>query len=387
VIIPWRVDVPEDRYPFVNWLLVGLLAFVFVLQTAAMVQQMEAENEAWLAEEAEQAEAVKQGPKDAEISEKADPEGIDLETLQAAEEEAMLQEAFGWMSEFVLRGFSLKGLFGHMWLHAGLLHLAGNLLFLWIFGNAVCAKVGNRIYFPLYIVFGLIAGISHLLFTGGAVVGASGAINGVVGMFLVFFPENDITCYFSFTIFYWREFTVSSYWMILFWLFWDILGAVVATGLGASSGVAYFAHLGGFAVGFGIAILMLRKGWIHMERYEKSLLQLLSRKEEPSAAAFDPTFGLVADTSQLEKLAGIRSDEKPEVQASPKITQRPRASPPPPTVEQRSSTGLQEARPSQQLVRFMCPCGKRLKVPTKYAGKVGKCPKCGKRLRIPKGRT
>ena len=60
--------------------------------------------------------------------------------------------------------------------------------------------------------------------------------------------------------------------MILFWLFWDILGA-----LRGGSGVAYSAHLGGFATGFGIAMLLCHKGWVTMERYEKSLLQAWRR--------------------------------------------------------------------------------------------------------------
>jgi membrane associated rhomboid family serine protease len=347
MIIPWRVDVPEERYPFANWLLVGALVVVFGLQMAVMVQQAEQRQENW--------EDLDVTHQEQQISEERD-------NKQVTQEE--LQEAFGQMAPFVLWGFNLKGLFGHMWLHAGLGHLLGNLLFMWIFGNAVCAKVGSRIYFPLYILFGLAAAFSHLAFVGGPVVGASGAINGVVGMFLVFFPENDITCYFTFTMFYWREFTVSSYWMILLWLAWDILGAVLTTGLGVSGGVAYFAHLGGFAVGFGIALLMLKQGWITMERYEKSLLEFFSRKKEPSSE-FDPTFGLAAEASRIEKLAHITSEEKAEVLKMPRVREQPR----------------EEA--SQELIRFMCTCGKRVKVPADYAGKVGRCPRCGKGLRVP----
>ena len=88
-------------------------------------------------------------------------------------------------------------------------------------------------------------------------------------MYLVLFPENEITCFFWFLLVYIRKFEVSSYWMILFWVIWDILGILIG-----SSRVAYFAHLGGFAVGFALGFAMCKKGWVTMERYEKSLLQM-----------------------------------------------------------------------------------------------------------------
>jgi membrane associated rhomboid family serine protease len=178
----------------------------------------------------------------------------------------------GITGALLLDGWSVKGLLGYMWLHGGILHLLGNMWFLLVFGNAVCAKIGNLRYLLMYILFGVASGVVHLLFGGGPVLGASGAINGVVGMYLVLFPENGITCYFFFwfILYCLRSFVIRSFWMILFWLFWDIYGAF----WGSDTGVAYFAHLGGFATGFGMAFLMCMKGWLTMERYEKSLLQI-----------------------------------------------------------------------------------------------------------------
>ena len=188
---------------------------------------------------------------------------------------------WGKVRPYILNGFELKGLFGHMWLHGGVLHLAGNMLFLWIFGNAVCANIGNLRYIPAYIGLGIVAGISQLVFMGGSSLGASGAINGIVGMFLVFFPQNEITCYFIYVLLlspYIREFSVSSVWIILLWLAFDILGVVLGGG-----GVAYFAHLGGFAGGVILAILMLKFKMVTMERYEKSLLQVIEEYRHPPA--------------------------------------------------------------------------------------------------------
>ena len=107
MIIPWKVDVPQDRWPFVNWLIIVAIIGVFVLQIVTFVAQV---NEEQIVE--------------------------------------------GEMGQFVLDGWGLKGLFGHMWLHGGLFHLIGNLLFLWIFGNAVCAKIGNLYYLPIYLLVG-----------------------------------------------------------------------------------------------------------------------------------------------------------------------------------------------------------------------------------------
>jgi len=361
VIIPWRVDVPQDRYPFVNWLIVVAAVAAFAVQTAVMLQQMRENRET--AEVLNRPEAWRE---QANKDETDRGETGEAEMDEGEMEKEKMEEAMGWVSEYVLDGFGLRGLFGHMWLHGGIIHLLGNLLFLWIFGNAICAKVGNRIYFPLYVLFGLVSAVSHLLFTGGPMLGASGAINGVVGMFLVFFPENDITCWFTFTILYWRRFTMSSYWMILFWLLWDIAGAVMS--LGTSSGVAYFAHLGGFAVGLGVAVLMLKKGWIKMERYEKSLLELVAERVHPSADEFRPDLGAYGGwENQLEDEA---TDAVVETPYEDKFVEP-------------EQVAVVAEEPKADFIRFVCSCGKRVKVPTRYAGKVGRCPRCKKRVQIP----
>jgi membrane associated rhomboid family serine protease len=280
--------------------------------------------------------------------------------------ESILQQYYVWgeIRPYILDGFALKGLFGYMWLHGGILHLAGNMLFLWIFGNAVCAKIGNLRYIPAYIGLGLVAGISHLVFTGGGSLGASGAINGIVGMFLVLFPQNEITCYWIFFIPFMvrgfaRELTVSSGWMILFWLAFDIWGAMRGGGQ-----VAYFAHLGGFAGGVVLAILMLKFKMVTMERYEKSLLQIIEEYRHPSAIE-EPSSGYY---NYLNATANLQQElplvPVPPVPFEPKIALVPQ-------------------KPQDEFIRFACSCGKRVKMPAKYAGKTGKCPQCNARLKIP----
>jgi membrane associated rhomboid family serine protease len=108
-------------------------------------------------------------------------------------------------------------------------------------------------------------------------VGASGAINGIVGMFVVWYLLNEIACWYVFWLGVGRagSFSVSSYWMVLLWLVFDIWGAIRGTG-----NVGYIAHLAGFASGFLLAIVLLKAGWVGMEPGERSLLQVLSGDEE-----------------------------------------------------------------------------------------------------------
>jgi membrane associated rhomboid family serine protease len=280
----------------------------------------------------------------------------------------ILRRYFVWgkIRPFILDGCNIKGLLGHIWLHKDIIHLLGNILFLWIFGNAVCAKIGNLAYVPIYIILGIFAAIAHLLFKGGAALGASGAIMGIVGIYLVFFYENNITCIFLWIYFFRpivRQFTLSSFWMILFWLAFDIFGAARGGGT-----VAYFAHLGGFAVGFGMAFIMLKMRWVVMERYEKSLLQMWTQRKNPPPDSFASNPGMFP--YDLE-------------------TKKPQPPPNIPMLNLNRKNVDIEKTPSEldkskdDLIRFVCPCGKKVKAPIKYAGKLAECPRCKKRVKIP----
>jgi membrane associated rhomboid family serine protease len=258
-------------------------------------------------------------------------------------------EAHGIINSFVLDGWNPRGLFGHMWLHGGLIHLIGNLIFLWIFGNAVCSKIGNVLYLPVYIGLGLIAASSHLIFGGGRAIGASGAINGIVGMYLVFFPQNSMSCFF---LLFFRPicFSVSGYWMILLWFGFDLFGAFSGSGH-----VAYLAHIGGFLGGFGLAILMLKNKWIVMERYEKSILDIFRPKKKP-------TMGIPKEEMEFWK----REIKKTDSKKAKTVTS---------TIKPKMTKGA--------FIHFNCSCGQRIQVSREYAGKTGRCPKCSTRIKIP----
>ncbi len=173
------------------------------------------------------------------------------------------------VEQFVLRDWDVSQMIGNTFLHANLIHLLGNMLFLWIFGNAICSAVGNATYSILYIVLGFFASIGQLLYSEVQSLGASGAIFGVVGMTLVLFPTNRIRCWYW--IGWWAgRFETKTYWIILYFLiFENILPA-----LGGSEGVGYGAHLGGFAAGVlaGVSLLLLKA----VETYDPTLAELLT---------------------------------------------------------------------------------------------------------------
>lgn len=378
---------PQDRRPFVNWLILVAVVATFVLQTASIAERR-AELPAKIKESRNRsvqdvAEELGVNEQQLEKIEKSVEKTIEsinhphsgMLSVKSKDElvkRAMLERYFVWgkVMPFILKGWDIKGLLGHIWLHGGILHLLGNMLFLWIFGNAVCAKISNRFYLPVYLGLGIVAGMVHLLFKGGYVLGASGAINGIVGMYLVFFPENVITCYFVLWLFfhlYIKEFSVSSIWIILFWLVFDIWGAMSGGG-----GVAYFAHLGGFAGGVVLAILMLKFKLVVMEeRYEKSLLQLLSGKGGPAEYESAPLY--FSRSGITERDLELTTEPAPD-----EVAERPSIPLEPPT-----PIPLEPETPKEEFIHFTCSCGKRFKVPSEYAGKTGKCPKCKNRIKIP----
>ena len=144
-------------------------------------------------------------------------------------------------------------------LHGDFFHILGNLLFLWIFGDNVEDKLGHVLYFLFYVVAGALACAFYLLFTGFAggsvpLVGASGAIAGAMGCYMVFFPNARIRFFYWFFFFFMGVVPIRAKWSLGIWImlnlmWWLLLKSQYVTG------VAYAAHVGGFAVGIGVAIL------------------------------------------------------------------------------------------------------------------------------------
>jgi membrane associated rhomboid family serine protease len=161
-----------------------------------------------------------------------------------------LFQNYGAVPESVLSG-NIASVITSMFMHGGLLHIIGNMLFLFVFGDNLEDRFGRIKYLLMYIGWGFAAALMHSLYAvsaGGGetpAVGASGAISGVMGAYLVMFPRAKVlTMIFAFFI------TTVRIPAIAFIPFWFILQVIYAL-IGVPGGVAYLAHIGGFIVGLG----------------------------------------------------------------------------------------------------------------------------------------
>lgn len=143
-----------------------------------------------------------------------------------------------------------------MFLHAGWLHIAGNMLFLWIFGDNVEDFFGHFTYLFFYLVCGIGAGLLHVLFNFHSnipAVGASGAISGVMGAYILLYPRARIlTLVFIFPI------PVPAVLFLGLWYLMQFLSGLSTLGTKVTGGVAVWAHVGGFLLGM-LLTLMARK--------------------------------------------------------------------------------------------------------------------------------
>jgi membrane associated rhomboid family serine protease len=151
-------------------------------------------------------------------------------------------------------------LFTCMFLHGGWLHIIGNMWFLWIFGGNVEDRFGSFPYLLFYLVCGLGSGISQVVFSWGSAVpsiGASGAISGVLGAYVVFFPGSRILTLVTLLII-WFMARIPAVVFIGLWFIVQLLSGVSTLGAINRGGVAFWAHVGGFVLGVIIAIASKR---------------------------------------------------------------------------------------------------------------------------------
>lgn len=165
----------------------------------------------------------------------------------------------------ILHGQQIYTLFTSMFMHANWLHLLGNMLFLYVFGDNVEDIFGHFGYLIFYLVCGLAAAFAYILVNlyapliSGAIgipitsdltsglLGASGAIAGVLGAYFVLFPKAKVLSLVLFVILPIPAFMLLGIWFLLQWIYWVV---------DISSGVAYFAHIGGFTAGILLALII-----------------------------------------------------------------------------------------------------------------------------------
>ncbi len=148
-------------------------------------------------------------------------------------------------------------IFTAMFLHANLLHLAGNMLFLWIFGNNVEDALGKFRFLLFYLGCGVVAALAQVAAGPHSVIptlGASGAIAGILGAYLILYPNARVTTLFIVGLIFLRD--ISAFWVIGIWIALQVVQGLTGLGGEATGGVAYFAHIGGFAAGLVLTMLM-----------------------------------------------------------------------------------------------------------------------------------
>ncbi|HEY3311617.1 MAG TPA: rhomboid family intramembrane serine protease [Anaerolineales bacterium] len=211
-MIPLRDDVPTRRVPVVNYLLIAANIFVFLLE--------------WLA-------------------------GPNQDTLVYH---------FALIPAHFSSGLSLgdiTDIFTGMFMHAGFTHLAGNMLYLWIFGDNVEDNMGAAKYLAFYLLGGMVASIAHIITNPGSqipTVGASGAIAAVLGAYLVLYPHSRVLTFIPLG-FFMRLTAVPAYIVLGLWFILQLFSGVLSLGGPDVGGVAFWAHIGGFLAGVVMAKL------------------------------------------------------------------------------------------------------------------------------------
>lgn len=170
-----------------------------------------------------------------------------------------IYDSFAMVPAEIIQGKNLHTLFTSLFLHADIFHIGGNMLYLYIFGDNIEDFLGHIRFLLFYFVCGLVADLAHILtITSSAglqipTLGASGAISGVMGAYILLYPRSRIqTLIFAIVI------TVVSVPAVFFLGFWFIL-QLLYTWLGMSGNVAYWAHIGGFAAGIVLGMIAKRK--------------------------------------------------------------------------------------------------------------------------------
>lgn len=154
-------------------------------------------------------------------------------------------------------------IFSSMFMHGGLFHLGGNMLYLWIFGNNIEDRLGHMRFVIFYLFCGVFAAYSHAVTHPDSTVpmiGASGAVSGVLGAYMLLFPHARVHTLLILGIFI-TTVKIPALIVIGFWAIVQFLNGMISSGLPNSGGVAWFAHLGGFLVG-----LLTIKIWLPRRR-------------------------------------------------------------------------------------------------------------------------
>lgn len=202
-MIPLRDDNPRHHFPVVTLILIGINCAVYIYQ-------------------------------------------IFLPTIQVTE----MVMLYGAIPSSISSGQDWHTILTSMFLHGGFLHLAGNMLYLYIFGDNIESVFGSVRFLIFYLLCGMLAFASHYVFAMDSaipMIGASGAISGVLGAYALKFPHARVMVLVPLFIWIWRVFAIPAALVLGFWFVMQLSSAFFASSSGG--GVAWLAHVGGFVAG------------------------------------------------------------------------------------------------------------------------------------------
>jgi membrane associated rhomboid family serine protease len=173
----------------------------------------------------------------------------------------------------VLAGQNVTSLLTSMFLHGGWLHVGGNMLFLWVFGDNIEKTLGHLGYLLFYLAGGLVASGAHVLLNASSNIpslGASGAIAAVMGAYILMFPHSRVRVFVLFGFFA-RVTQVAAILFLGIWFVMQLFNGVASLGVptAQSAGVAFWAHIGGFVAGLPVGLLNREKAARLLPRYNR----------------------------------------------------------------------------------------------------------------------
>lgn len=286
-MIPLRDLLPSQRLPIITYTLIVLNLLVFLFQGVLSTQAPLRDN--WSEERtAWRAEGLREPPifdlRYPLLTGQRVPRSVPSDTYTIPRDD-WLRTQYGLIPAELLAGKDLPPtipvpiwftLLTSMFLHGGLLHLLGNMLYLWIFGDNVEDAMGPLRFIVFYLLCGLAAAFAQIAVNPVSsipMVGASGAIAGILAAYFMLYPRARVLTLVP-LFFFLRLVAVPAAFLLGFWFIWQVLAGTGSTG--DAGGVAFFAHIGGFVAGL-FLVFPLRQRHVPVTLWQLLRLRLRPR--------------------------------------------------------------------------------------------------------------
>jgi membrane associated rhomboid family serine protease len=256
-LIPIRDNLPTDSFPVVTLtiIVINVLVFLFLQGPSFSLSSSQEVNPKTIVEYGATPYRITHPGKRCELALVQTQTGSS--TVPVCQGTADYRAAAqGAQIEHIHQPPAFLTIFTSMFMHGGLFHIGGNMLYLWIFGNNVEDTLGHGRYLLFYLLSGVAAALAQTAVGPSSMVpmvGASGAVSGVLGAYLLLFPHARVTTLIILGFFF-RLVQIPAMVVLGFWIVLQLLNGLGS--FGSSGGVAFFAHIGGFLVGMGLLYVL-----------------------------------------------------------------------------------------------------------------------------------